>query len=139
MPNFLLTLEICRHFYNNALAARKEAWEAGNEIFSITYKQQLTHAKNRDQVYSQVLQDVLRRLDKSILSVFGRVRTKKTAQPAKKIKPGFPRFKSNTRYKSFTYPQSGFKIEDPRLILSKIGSIRIFKHREIEGKSRLVL
>ena len=132
-----LTLETCRQFYNDALEARKEAWEAGNGIFSLPYKQQLTYAKNKDQVHSQVLQNVLRRLDKSFLAAFGRVRTKKAARTNadRKIKPGFPRFKSKTRYKSFTYPQSGFKIESgSRLTLSKIGSIRIFKHREIEGK-----
>ena len=39
-------------------------------------------------------------------------------------------------HNSFTYPDAGIgcKIEGSRLILSKIGSIRIFKHREIEGK-----
>jgi putative transposase len=79
---------------------------------------------------------VLRRLDKSILAAFGRVRANKVAQTrnAKEIKPGFPRFKSKNRYKSFTYPQSGFKVEGSSLVLSKIGAIRVFKHREIEGK-----
>jgi len=47
--------------------------------------------------------------------------------------PGFPRFKSRNRFKSFTYPQSGFKLKDGRLYLSKIGNIRIFQHRPIDG------
>jgi putative transposase len=34
----------------------------------------------------------------------------------------------------FTYPQAGFKLEGSKLVLSKIGSIRIFRHREVEGK-----
>ena len=130
-----LTLETCRHFYNDALAARKTAWETGEGILSLPYKQQLTLANGRTQIHSQVLQNVLRRLDKSILAAFGRIKANTTrSKKAKKIKPGFPRFKSKNRYKSFTYPQSGFKIEGSRLVLSKIGSIRIFKHREIEGK-----
>jgi putative transposase len=33
-----------------------------------------------------------------------------------------------------TYPQSGFKVEDCRLSLSKIGDIRIRLHREIQGQ-----
>jgi len=37
-------------------------------------------------------------------------------------------------YKSFTYPQVGFKLDGSKLNLSKIGSIRIFKHRKVEGK-----
>ena len=134
-----LTLETCRHLYNDALAARKKSWEAGEGIFSLPYNQQITCIKNKNQVYSQVLQNVLRRLDKSFLAAFGRVKTRKKqleAKPAKKnpVKPGFPRFKSKNRYKSFTYPQSGFKIDGSRLTLSKIGSIRIFKHREVQGK-----
>lgn len=130
-----LTLETCRHFYNDALAARKTAWETGEGILSLPYKQQLTLANCRTQIHSQVLQNVLRRLDKSILAAFGRIKANTTrSKKAKKIKPGFPRFKSKNRYKSFTYPQSGFKIEGTRLVLSKIGPIRIFKHREIEGK-----
>ena len=49
-------------------------------------------------------------------------------------KKGYPRFKSKGQYKSFTYPESGFKLEGTRLTHSKIpGSIRVFKHREIEG------
>ncbi|MEM2097941.1 MAG: transposase, partial [Methanothrix sp.] len=51
-------------------------------------------------------------------------------------KPGYPRFKGRGWYKSFTYPDAGigYKIEGSKLILSGIGAIRIFKHREIEGK-----
>jgi putative transposase len=69
---------------------------------------------------------VLRRLDKSFKAFFRRVKAGE--------KPGYPRFKGRGWYKSFTYPQVGYKIEGSRLVLSKIGSIRIFKHREVEGK-----
>lgn len=52
---------------------------------------------------------------------------------------GFPRFKGINRYNSFTYPQSGFKVEiedgtEGKLILSKIGKMRIILHRDIEGR-----
>ena len=73
-----------------------------------------------------MLQDVLRRLDKSFKAFFRRVKAGE--------KPGYPRFKGKGWYKSFTYPQVGFKLEGSKLTLSKIGSIRIFMHREIEGK-----
>jgi putative transposase len=47
---------------------------------------------------------------------------------------GFPRFKGYARYKSITYPQSGFEIlQNGYLKLSKIGTIRMFKHRDIKG------
>jgi len=50
--------------------------------------------------------------------------------------PGYPRFKGQGWYKSFTYPDSetGYKLQGSKLKLSKIGSIRIFKHREVEGR-----
>ncbi|MHB8119218.1 MAG: RNA-guided endonuclease InsQ/TnpB family protein [Methanothrix sp.] len=126
-----LTLENCRHLYNVALADRKNAYET--EDISRTYEDQaamLTAEKkdnpNLKAVFSQVLQDVLRRLDKSFKAFFRRVKSGE--------EPGYPRFKGEGWYKSFTYPQVGFKIEGSKLTLSKIGSIRVFKHREVEGK-----
>ena len=44
------------------------------------------------------------------------------------------RFKGMGWFKSFTYPQFGFKIEGSRLVVSKIGGIPIKLHRGIEGK-----
>ena len=79
-------------------------------------------------MYAHCLQDVLRRLDKSFKAFFRRVKTGEN--------PGYPRFKGRGWYKSFTYPDAGtgYRLEGSKLYLSKIGSIRIFKHREIEGK-----
>jgi len=79
-------------------------------------------------VHSQVEQDVLRRLQKSFDNFFRRVR-----EGARK--EGYPRFKSINRYSSVTYPQSRFKLNGSRLILSKIsGGIRTFVHRPIVGR-----
>jgi len=78
-------------------------------------------------IYSQVAQDVLRRLDKAFQNFFRRVKNGEN-------KAGYPRFQGNNRYDSFTYPQTGFKTKDGKLHLSKIGAIRIFQHREIVGK-----
>ena len=53
----------------------------------------------------------------------------------KQQKAGFPRFKSMNRYRSITYPQSGFSImRNGHLILSKIGTVRMFMHRKIYGE-----
>lgn len=46
---------------------------------------------------------------------------------------GYPRFKPASRYDSFTYPQSGFRLEGDKLHLSKIGSCRIRLSRQVEG------
>lgn len=57
----------------------------------------------------------------------------------KKIKAGFPRFKYRRRYNSITYTQSGFKIDyNNNLQLSKLGTLRMFMHRKINGKIKTV-
>jgi len=127
-----LTLETCRHLYNLALVDRKNVYEV--EGISRTYEDQaamLTVERkngNFNGIYAHCLQDVLRRLDKSYKAFFRRVKAGE--------EPGYPRFKGKGWYKSFTYPDSetGYKIEGSKLTLSKIGSIRVFKHREVEGK-----
>ncbi len=127
----LSTLETCRRLYNNALAERRDAWK--DEQRSVTYREQQDALPgNKDeyqqQVHSQILQDVLRRLRKAFDAFFRRVRNGGTA--------GHPRFKGKGRYDSFTYPQSGFSLsEDERHItLSKIGPVRIRLHRPLEGR-----
>jgi putative transposase len=102
-----LTLDTCRHLYNQALADRKNAYEIDG--ISRTYEDQaamLVSEKkdgNFNGAFSQVLQDVLRRLDRSFKAFFRRVKTGD--------KPGYPRFKGEGWYKSFTYPQAGFKLD----------------------------
>ena len=83
-------------------------------------------------INSQVLQDVLRRLDKTFGNFFERVKRKHQGE---RVKAGYPRFKPAWRYNSFTYPQSGFEIlSNGHINLSKIGRLRVFMHRKISGK-----
>ncbi len=130
------TLSTCRRLYNDALAERKKQAELnrlikGFDIFPwgklewINYEIQannLSKLKNtyQKEVHSQVLQNVLKRLDRNFRNFYNGF--------------GYPRFQGRNRYNSFTYPQSGFSIKDGRLNLSKIGNIKIILHREIEGK-----
>jgi len=76
-------------------------------------------------VHSQILQNVGDRLAKAFKAFFRRVKNGEN--------PGYPRFKGMHRYNSFCYPQSGFSVEDGRLKLSKIGSVRVTQHRPISG------
>jgi hypothetical protein len=76
-------------------------------------------------VFSQVLQDTLRRLDKTYQAFFTRIQRGQKA--------GFPRFKGRHRYDSFTYPQSGFALA-AKLQPSKIGNLKIKQHRDMEGE-----
>src|SRR5690348_2151413 len=84
------TLETCRLLYNRALAERKEAWE--QERRSVTFAAQCAAlpAQKRENsylpaVHSQVLQNVVRRLDRSFENYFRRVKIGERA--------GYPRFK----------------------------------------------
>lgn len=124
------TLETCRQVYNSTLGLRKNAWE--QERKSLTYydtKRMIPIWKAEhpelENVYSQVLQNVTERVDLAFKAFFRRVKAGE--------KNGYPRFKGFGRYDSFTYTQSGFGLNDGKLHLSKIGSIKIKLHRPIEG------
>lgn len=85
------------------------------------------------QIHSQVLQDVLRRLDRAFANFFDRIERRKKGE---KVKAGYPRFKPVWRYNSITYPQAGngWKVlENGHIWLSKIGELRVFMHRKVEG------
>ncbi len=124
-------LDECRWLYNELLSQRKLAYEELDITLS-KYQQSmlLPLLKNErpslDQVHSQVLQNVVDRLDKGFQAFFRRCRQGE--------KPGFPRFRGMHRYNSFCYPQSGFSLIGKELKLSKIGNIRLKMHRPIEGE-----
>ena len=123
------TLDVCRELYNAGLQERIEAWKCRSLVRVFDQINQLPDIKEIRPdvagVFSQVLQDALRRLDKTYKAFFGRVQRGQKA--------GFPRFKGRNRYDSFTYPQSGFEL-GKKLQLSKIGNIKIKQHRDIEGE-----
>jgi putative transposase len=91
----------CRTLYNAALEERKTAWERGR--VSVNYYQQKAELPELKaefpeytSVHSQVLQDVLLRLDRAFQAFFRRLKNGE--------KPGYPRFQGRNRYTSFTYP-----------------------------------
>ncbi|MGC8484004.1 MAG: hypothetical protein ACP5OE_10225, partial [Thermodesulfobium sp.] len=83
-------------------------------------------------LYSQTRCEIEYRLIKAYRNFFRRVKEKKQG---KKVKVGFPRFKSIDKHKSITYPQDNgsFSIKKDRLRVSRIGTMRIELHRKIEG------
>jgi Probable transposase./Helix-turn-helix domain. len=101
------TLSTCRHLYNDSLGERKRQAEL-NELERtfgvcpwgkpqwIEYKDQqnavpLTKTSYQKEVFSQVLQNVLKRVDRSFKNFFNGF--------------GYPRFQGRDRYNSFTFPQ----------------------------------
>src|SRR6266852_8945781 len=118
------TLTRCRELYNAALSERRDAYRmAGKSISYYEQKRDLPEIKAQireeyQQIHSQVLQNVLLRLDRAFKAFFRRV--------ANGEEPGYPRYQSRNRYNSFTYPQGGYSFtQDSRVCLSKIGSIKV--------------
>ena len=119
----LNTLETCRRLYNSSLDERNKNYE----IRFYEQKRLLTERRRENkyqkQVHSQVLQDVLLRLDKAYQAFF-------------KGLTRYPRFKRREKYNSFTYPQiGGFSLDDERLLLriGLIGIVEVKVHRPING------
>ncbi len=131
------TLMLCRHVYNAAVGERREAWRMRG--VSVTYYQQKAELPgikevmpDYGEVYSQVLQDVVLRVERAFQAFFRRLRE---GQP-----PGYPRFHGRDRYTSFTYPQygTGATLDGGMLSLSKIGRIPIRLHRPLEGTPKTI-
>jgi putative transposase len=83
-------------------------------------------------IHSQVLQDVLTRLDRAFQAFFRRVKNGE--------QPGYPRFQGANRYDSFTYKQfgNGATLDNGCLVLSKIGRIALRWSRPLEGTPKTV-
>ena len=126
------SLETCRILYNRLLAWRKAAYEETGQAPS-RYEQQAAFPQWKEEnpylrcVHSQVLQEVGTRVDRSYQNFFRRLK-----QGAEKA--GFPRFKGRGHYDSFTFPQSGFELQENAVKLSKIGGVKAIVHRTIAGK-----
>jgi len=128
------TLTLCRHIYNAAVSERREAWRMRR--VSVTYYQQWAELPGIKaalpeyaEVNSQVLQDVVLRVERSYQAFFRRVKAGET--------PGYPRFQGRHRYHSFTYLQVGehtsVRLDNGYLILSKIGRVAVRWSRPVEG------
>lgn len=126
------TLEVCRVLYNSALLDRKNAYEkTGKGLGYCHQAATLKTDKNKvevlNEVHSQVLQNVLKRVDRSFQNFFRRVKDRSG-------KAGYPRFKGEGRYDSIIYPQEpGFQITPQGLKLSKIGTLKLKIHRPLVG------
>jgi len=148
------TLELLRELYNASLQERKNSYrrfvvEREGALYvqvkhdDMPHKPISAYAQMKElpevktlrpeysAMYSQILQDVIKRLDKAFDAFFRRVKDGET--------PGYPRFKGYGRYHSFTYPQAengSVKIVSggKRVRLSSIGNVKLYMHRPMEGR-----
>lgn len=120
------TLGMCGWLYNKLLSVKIETYRNGGKSLSkfdlykdISYFK--TEKEELSLVYTQVLRTIADRIDKAFKNMFLRIK-----KGEKKI----------GKYKSFCYPQHGFSFtsDNKKINVSKVGKIKIKKHREIEGK-----
>ena len=127
----------CRTLYNTALEQRITAYRRCGVTLTCSEQQaELPDVKaafpEYGAIHSQVLQDVLTRLDKTYQAFFRRVKAGQT--------PGFPRYQGRTRYHSFTYKQygNGARLDNGFLVLSKLGRIAVRWSRPLDGAPKTV-
>lgn len=128
-----------RYLYNCALQERKAYYCKYKKTLSYNSQAaQLPAIKKHDSemfanVYSQTLQQTLKKLDTAYSNFFRRVKNGE--------EPGFPRFKSAKRFKSILFPQgtlmgaAGAKIlSNGNFAFFKIGEVKTIMHRPFEGR-----
>lgn len=128
-------LELCRTLYNLGLEQRISVYNQSKKSISCyeqaielpSLKAEFTEFKT---VGSQVLQDVLERLDRAFKAFFRRAKNRK--------KTGFPRFKGKNRYDSFTLKQTGWQLSGRYLYIKNVGRFKLFLSRPIEGTIKTV-
>ena len=117
-----------RWVWNACLAERKRVYaETGDSVSQYAQMRRLTRLKRDAEtawlrtIHSQVLQEPIKNLHRAFRGFFAG-------------RKGYPRFKSKRHvHQSFTYPQ-GVKVHGDRVYLPKIGWVRFYKSREIDGQ-----
>ena len=137
-------LGLCCETYNAALDERKSAYRMAG--VSLAYEHQCAELPGCKEVRpelgevpSQVLQDAVKRVDRAFEDFFRRVENAE--------KPGYPRFRSRSRYDSLTFKQygnsfhvlSGSKKNKGTLVLSKLGHVKMVMHRAIKGRPKTAI
>ena len=135
---FTVWLALLRSLYNQALAWRIDTYKAtGESVKWTTQANALPDLKKESQAFaglhSDVLQDVMRRLDKAYQAFFRRAKNGEA--------PGFPRFKGEGRYRSMTFSHLSKQLirnvhrKFARVVVPKVGHLKIRYHRPLpDGK-----
>jgi putative transposase len=133
ITNLANQMSMCRHLYNWSLSERKDTYEKTGESVSYYMQQNSLPALKKERpwfkgVHSQVLQDVLNRLDKAYQNFFRRVKKGEIS--------GFPKFKKRGQWNSITYPQY-CKFPSGKITVPKVGIIKTVYHREIPKEAKI--
>jgi putative transposase len=129
-------LELCLWLYNRLLSELNSARERGVKLKRTDTQALIVHLKKQEkpelkEVYSKVLQMVNHQLWSNVRALA------KLKRDGRKV--GRLRYKGAGWFKTLNFNQSGFKLRNGKLILSKVGEIPIELHREIKGKVKGVI
>ena len=129
-------MELCRWLYNRLLSELNLAREKGVKLKRGDTQALIVDLKRHEkpdlnEVHSKVLQMVNHQLWSNIHALAGLKR--------KGRRVGGLRFKGSGWFKTLNYNQSGFNLENGKLVLSKVGKIPIKLHRKIEGEMKGVI
>lgn len=123
-------LNVCKWVYNKFVEQSQKSFLSRNDMNYI-----LTELKQSESwlynYHSKMLQMVSTQLEGAEKSLIERSK--------KGCKTGQLRFVRYNEFRTFTYNQSGFKLNNNKLFLSKIGDIRIKKHRDTPDNIKQVI
>jgi putative transposase len=132
-------LHLTRELYNAALQERRDAWrKQGASITRVDQEKQLAEIRQIRPEFQQVpivvLRGTLRRLDRGFQAFFRRCKAGE--------KPGFPRFKGGSWWKSILLDDLGRDVDGPknpvlagkrRVAVPLLGTVKLSQHRPLEG------
>lgn len=129
-------LERERELYNAALQERRDAYRVtGKSPSRRTQEKSLKEVRELRPEYAAIhthlLQDAITRVDRAFKAFFRRCKSGE--------KPGYPRFKSHGRYRTFVFKDAAngngatLVSGDKRLRIYGIGNVKIKIHRPIKG------
>jgi putative transposase len=125
-----------RQLYNAALQERCEAWKKnGLSITKLDQFKSLTQIRSFDESYALIPVAMSRwsiaRVDDAFKGFFSRVK--------RGDKPGFPRFKGRSRWRSFGFAEwSGIRLKYGKLLFAGLtGGLKVRLHRQIPDGSSI--
>lgn len=128
-------LMLCRNLYNICLEQKIIIYRQDKTNISCYSQMKQLHELKEEftdyqRVDGQVLQQVIQRLDKTYKEFFIRIKRKQ--------KSGFPRYKNQYRYKSFTLKTQGWKLDGKYFTINKIGRFKLRLSRNILGNIKII-
>ena len=123
-------LNVCKWVYNKFVEQAQKSFLSRNDMnyYLTELKQSESWLYNYHSKMLQMVSTQLESAEKSLIEI-----------SKKGCKTGKLRFARYNEFRTFTYNQSGFKLENNKLYLSKIGEIRIKKHRETPDNIKQVI